>query len=659
MSPALQLIRRLSDAIRTPRLRTMREFAEAEIIIPTGPFAGLRYSCARQPYTRLWFDEVDSGRWRRMFATGPTQSGKTLTCAAIPLMYHLFEVGEDVIFAAPTVDIIRDKLLRDIFPVIRASRYRELMPRTGAGARGGKSDLTFIEFRNGRVLRTMTGGGDDKSRSNYTSRVVIITEVDGLDERSETSREADKISQIEARTQAFGDRARIYGECTVSTEEGRTWREYTKGSESRIAIRCVHCRRYVTPEREHVVGWQSAEDEVAAGEGAHIACPNCGAEWMDEERVSANHVQLLIHRGQEIAPDGTITAQPPKTDTLGFRWNAANNLLVKTRDIAKKEWTAARSANEDNAEMELNQFWWAKPYRSPTKTLTELDPMVIVRRVSQDPRGRVPDGCSRLTLGIDVGLYLCHWTLIAWREYASPHVVEYGRIEVPTKELGEEKAILAALRGFRDVTLAQGWPGPGGTMRPELVAVDAGWNQEIVLLFCGESPGFIATKGFGAKVKVAQRQVGHRTEAGWIVRWAPPDSGYELLEHAGNKARMLEANADRWKTWLHARIQTPMGQPGALTLHHGTSPNEHLSFGKHMTAEIKRETFEAGKGVIIYWEQKHHNNHFLDSTALACVAGHACGERLMGEKPANPPQVQKTDNTVSGSDFMNRGRSRW
>jgi hypothetical protein len=71
------------------------DFAESEVIIPDGPFAGRKFKCDRQPYTGLWFDEVDSGRWSRCVATGPTQSGKSLSC--FPLLYHLFELGETVI----------------------------------------------------------------------------------------------------------------------------------------------------------------------------------------------------------------------------------------------------------------------------------------------------------------------------------------------------------------------------------------------------------------------------------------------------------------------------------------------------------------------------------------------------------------------------------
>ena len=82
----------------------------------------------------------------------------------------------------------------------------------------------------------MSGGGSDKSRAGFTSRVVVITETDGMDQPGSTSRESDKITQLEARTRAYGSRKRIYMECTVSTEQGRTWQEYQQGTQSRIVL---------------------------------------------------------------------------------------------------------------------------------------------------------------------------------------------------------------------------------------------------------------------------------------------------------------------------------------------------------------------------------------------------------------------------------------
>ena len=190
------------DRARPSLRRSMRRFAEEEIVIPDGPFEGRKFSCARQPYTGLWFDAVDSGLWPRCVATGPTQSGKTLASFVIPLLYHLFEIGETTICGLPDMDMAADKWREDILPAIERSRYRDLLPTRGGGSRGGR--VESIQFLNGATLKFMSGGGGDKSRAGFTSRVVVITETDGMDEAGMRSRESDKITQLEARTRAYG-----------------------------------------------------------------------------------------------------------------------------------------------------------------------------------------------------------------------------------------------------------------------------------------------------------------------------------------------------------------------------------------------------------------------------------------------------------------------
>ena len=263
---------------------------------------------SRTPYAALWFAEQTRG-WRRSVATGPQQSGKTLCGFVIPAMFHLFEIGETVICGLPSLDMVADKWGQDLLPAIAASKYRDLLPTGGPGSRGGETPS--ITFKNGPTLKFMTGGGGDKSRAGYTARVLVVTEVDGMDEAGGASREADKITQLEGRTSAFGDHARIYLECTVSTESGRTWQEYVGGTHSRIAIRCSHCMGFVTPERGDFAGWQEARDVIEAGELARMVCPGCKMPWTEEERIAANRDCRLVHRGQEIDPDGNVTGPAP------------------------------------------------------------------------------------------------------------------------------------------------------------------------------------------------------------------------------------------------------------------------------------------------------------------------------------------------------------
>lgn len=94
----------------------------------------------------------------------------------------------------------------------------------------------------------------------------------------------------------------------------------------------------------------------------------------------------------------------------------------------------------------------------------------------------------------------------------------------------------------------------------------------------------------------------------------------------------MEVDADHWKTWVHQRLNTPMGKAGAMSLFKAP-PEEHLALAKHLTAETKTEEFIAGRGVVVKWERVRRQNHWFDALYNACAAGHLCGVRLVGAPP--------------------------
>jgi hypothetical protein len=122
---------------RVPKRRSCTQFAEEEIVLPDGRWKNQRFRLARQPYARHWLRQIDEGQFQIYAATGPTQSGKTLHCALIPLLWHLFELKETVVFGVPDEAMAADKWLLDILPVIEKTRYTALLPATGEGSRGG------------------------------------------------------------------------------------------------------------------------------------------------------------------------------------------------------------------------------------------------------------------------------------------------------------------------------------------------------------------------------------------------------------------------------------------------------------------------------------------------------------------------------------------
>lgn len=618
----------------------MREFAESEITLPSGPFEGRRFRADRQPFSRLWLNEVDSGRWSEVVTTGPQQCGKSLLGFVVPICHHLFEIGETIVVGVPSLDGVSDKWNEDILPVIERTRYRELLPLKGGGSRGGR--VTAVRFRNGATLRWMTAGGSDKTRASFTARVLIVTETDGFDVASETSREATKLHQLEGRTRAYGARRLIYKECTVTTKEGHTWSRWEAGSQSRIMTPCPHCRQFVSMERENLIGWQDAETEDAARRNSGWFCPACGQQITDDERVESNQRSVLVHRGQEIDEYGTVHGPIPPTRTLGFRWSAYHNLFTDAAELGAEEWKAKNSSDEENAEKALRQFVWCLPHEPNLVDDAKIDPKAVMKRQEKLSHREIPADTTHLTLGVDIGKWTSWYLMLAFRADGRIHIPDYGVIEVHSDQFQEEVAILAALREFR-LAVESGWPiqASGDVRRPDAVWIDAGHLPKVIHQFATESGTwpdgrYLAVIGRGASQ--VQKQV-YRAPARTTNDVRRIGDRFFISRAREYRSFQGTFDADHWKLWVQAGLRTPQDQRGGVTLFDAGPDrlmrDRHNKLSRHFASEQLEQRMEPGKGLIREWV-KHGANHWLDCAAIASAAGSYCGFRLTQEEQPKP-----------------------
>jgi hypothetical protein len=540
-----------------------------------------------------------------------------------------------------------DKWRKDILPVVEKTRFARLLPATGEGARGGKVKNMVI-FRNGAALKFFSGGGGDKSRAGFTTRVLIVTEADAFAASGEASEEANKLEQLVARTKSFGSEARIYLECTVTVETGIIWSQYKTGSEAKIACPCTSCGAWVTPERSHLVGWQDATDVKQARATAHFQCPSCEAAIDDAERRAMNERAMLVHRGQAIGEGAEIVGERPATETLGFRWSGFNNLFLSAGDLAVDEWNAARAPDEDSAERKMCQFVWCMPYTGDTEESLTLSANALMARLGPWNKGIVPADTFALTVGCDLGKRLGHYVVMAWTESGRGHVVDYGRFEIAADELGGARAILLALREWRDSMIMPGYPIEDSATKwvPDQVWIDAryqggGAGDAAVYEFMHESERerFRPIFGFGTGTFRAERYL--RPTATSKIITAIGEGYHFKLDRVARLSR-VEIDADHWKAWFHARLSAPLADPaghrlpGSLTLYKVPQPKEHTTIAKHWTAEKQVIEFVPGKGLIQRFELLRRQNHFLDASMISSAAGHFCGVRLVAGSPSGP-----------------------
>ena len=646
------------DQAAVPPARSISEWVESEIYVPdSSPKPGI-YKHSNHPVSRIWFNELENEFWRRFAITAPTQNGKTLMGYVIPVCYHLFELRETVVVGIPDMRMANDKWKEDFKPIVERN-WPALIPITGEGSRGGviKSRITF---NNGSTLRFMSGGGSVKGQAGFRTRVVAITETDGMDEPGPDSREADACRRIEARNRASGDSARAYLECTVSVEEGRIWQEYVNGSHSRLIRPCPHCNAWVTPEREHLKGWQEAETEEQARQESAWYCPECDTAWTQEDREKGWSGMKLIHDGQEVTPEGEIVGPPPKSRTLGFRWAAIDNPFTNAGICGVEEWHAKRSKDKENAEKEICQWTCATPYQPPNAVIDELEPeQVAASALEAYKRGIVPEGCIGIAIGIDTHKRDLYWEAkavllrapsVEWsdEEFAQQHpemvkpvvnlhVIDHGVLKLEPNQLVKEAIIKGLVQLHK--SFMQGWMDEqGNKWLPSQVWVDSGYaaHKMAIYQFCAA-----ANKGLNSKGYIWRPAKGHGEGQLRSTVYRAPEAiqtmqsgrsvnpiayigrDYHIVRiMQGNVewkgVQLVHVNSDTWKTAFHQGILVDQGESGSVTLFAGDGADRDM-YEAQVCGEIQKEKFIKGKGSVPVWVYVSAN-HYLDAGYLATAA---------------------------------------
>jgi len=637
------------QAARCKPVRTFLQFAEEEVVLPeTGPKGGELFDADFMPFTRLVLQEFENPAYRRFFAAGPTQSGKTLLFFNIPLLYHLCELQEDVIIGVPSIDMAQDIYEDRILPILLNSGYAWILPTSGIGSKGGR--FTKIRMKNGATLRFM-GTSKDAQVSSHTARVVIMTEIDKMAASKQKKEETDPVGQLEARTHSFGDDFRIYGECTMSNEGGRIFNETTIfGTNTRVFFKCSYCGEYIEPKREDFIGWQDQPDELAAGEEAGLACSECGSIWNEEDRLESLNNPMLVSEGQTVK-DGNLTGKRKNTITFGMKWNAVASRMVPFKMLARDEWLAAKDEDNEDRQKLVVQFRWAMPYKSKKTSLIGVSEQVVMNKTNNWMKGIVPDHALKLTCFVDVGAYICWYGLVAWAEKAIGHLITYGSLHVDQGKEIDEMRVKQTLRAFRDDYLAPGFKFKDGIKQIDACGVDAGYLTDTIYDFCKESGArYMATMGFGSGVSHGKRQgqwqkkvdkEGQKIGNNWHIVKQP------------NGQWLLEMHADHWKRKVHAGFNAEPGTPGSISLFKA-DPRVHRNFAQQICAEQEQEEFKESIGVVKKFVVLGKQNHFLDVTygnrCLADVLGIKIDETPIRKLPPAPKKTRSVQ--------MNRRRIR-
>ena len=621
-----KLVLEFVNKCRVKPKRTLKQFVLEEIIIPNGPYKGFQFDFDFQPFAELYFDIIEQDIYTEIDVVGPVQSGKTMTVIGCVLLYVLFELEEDAIYGVPTLEMAGDKWEQDIKKLILSTRYKDLLPAKGAGSRGGTVDK--ITFLNGVTLKFMPGTGGDENRSGYTCRWIFITEVDKFLKKNRSSDETSPIDQIISRAESFGDKARVFLECTITVKSGHIHQSWKRGGEGNIVNPCPKCKSYILFSREDLKGWKDCESQHEAKKNSFWTCPNCEHKLTEKERKISNKKGKVIFKGQKINKKGKITGKKPASDSCGFRYTAFHNMFVSAGVVGGREWENMYYAEDDtnvtqeNKERRLQQFVYVVPYENPFLKEVKLKSVQVRRQQLRLTKGILPPGTIALVQGIDIGKYRCHWVdlaLILQDKKLRYHVPNYGVFRPQSDQGTVDEAIYYALHEHNDSVLMNEY---ALTQQSDLVGyscvgIDARYETDTVVKFASEFDGFYPTFGFGSS-----------SNQGYTKQYNDPNkatkdiiyigTGYNLKYVYKYDTEVVNLSSDYWKSKIHQEYlaESEPDAPKLITLFKAPE-QEHIDFSRQVVSEIPTTIYHPEKGEIQVFEKVKNDNHYFDALCIA------------------------------------------
>ncbi len=310
-----------------------------------------------------------------------------------------------------------------------------------------------------------------------------------------------------------------------------------------------------------------------------------------------------------------------------------------------------------NLRLQDEAAFWAEYQNEPLPESTALDEDLltaeqIIAKLSGHQRAEVPIGSLLLTMFIDVQAKALFWLIVAWEEDFTGNVIDYGTepdqkdphayftlrdirrtLAAAAPHAGLEGAVYAGLERLTDSMLGREWKRDDGAMvRIDRCLIDANWGQssDVVYQFCRQSRyANLVMPSHGRYVGASsipfseyKRKRGDRVGLNWRI---PVITGKRAVRH-------VVFDTNYWKSFVHARLAVPMGDPGCLALfgRTGGSSNRtaanHQLLAEHLTSEYRVKTQGRGR-TVDEWKLRVDglDNHWLD-----CLVGCAVGASMHG-----------------------------
>jgi hypothetical protein len=296
----------------------------------------------------------------------------------------------------------------------------------------------------------------------------------------------------------------------------------------------------------------------------------------------------------------------------------------------------------------------------PSSDVETLPAVEIESKVHGHGVRVLPPAADLVTAFVDVQGNLLYWLVAAWESATfSGYVLDYGSwprqtaihytLRSVSKTLaraypraGLEGRIRAGLVDLVDALAAARYSTPDGqqSARVQLIGIDAAWGPstkvvQAVAIEHPRGPWIVPTFGRGLKPTDApmsewSSKPGERKGPFWILR---PTLG-------GGRHAVVDSNAA--KSFVNARLNVALGDPGSLSLYRSTLATGHRMIAEHWRAEQVQTISVAGgrSGEVWTLPPAKPDNHLWDCIVGAAVMASLSGAQL-GELAVRKPRNRR------------------
>jgi hypothetical protein len=259
-------------------------------------------------------------------------------------------------------------------------------------------------------------------------------------------------------------------------------------------------------------------------------------------------------------------------------------------------------------------------------------------------RGVLPDKAVCVTAFIDVGDNYLAWLVAAWQSNFTGAVIDYGTWPDQGKTFskgsvkrslqqaypgsGVDGAILAGLKDLGERLLARDFIQESGPpLQIGLCLIDTGYEPDPVraaIRIIGRRATLRGSRGRGitaGKTQFDDYKRDRCREMG-LHWWVPKDT----------PDATIQIDTNFWKSFVHGRLATVQGDPGALTLF--GQPQDHGLLAEHILAEyFSLPSTEKGVSVQEWHQYVGKDNEFFDCLVGAAAAAACRGCSLLPAVP--------------------------